>query len=76
MLFLKTIAGIADRNIKRRLSGISFNVKWQNVYRELDVVALGRHVADETLLGADEAWGLSINIVGFHLFIGFLLEAI
>jgi hypothetical protein len=73
MLFLKDYE---ESKFKRRIAGVVFSLKWQNIYRELEFISFGRHVADDTQLGADEGWGLSVNIVGLHLFIGCSLEAI
>jgi hypothetical protein len=61
-------------NLKRRLSGLGFAIRWQNVYRKLPILGLGTHF-EEGKLYSDIGFGISINIVGFHMFFGLLFES-
>lgn len=62
-------------NLKRRLSGLACALRWQNIYRGLPMVGLGTHFPEEGKLYSDIGFGVSINIVGFHVFLGLLFES-
>jgi hypothetical protein len=60
---------------KRVFSGLSFSLKWQNVYRSLPFASFGTHIPDQSKLYADIGYGISFNVKGLHLFMGLLFEA-
>lgn len=61
--------------LKRRFSGFSSAIRWQNVYRGLSLFNFGTHVPDEAKFYADIGFGFSFNLKGLHFFIGAVFEA-
>lgn len=63
-----------SKYFKRKLSGLVCVMRWQRIYRGMELMSLGTHVPDEAKAFADIGFGLSVNLVGFHMFVGLLFE--
>ncbi len=62
-------------NQGHRFSGLAAAFRWQNIYRGLPVIGFGTHFPDEARKYADIGFGISLNLIGLHFFVGFLFES-